>query len=188
MANIKISDLTTLAVGDIDIATDVLPIVDTSVSTTKKSTVQAIVDAGLKAPGDIGVTTPGAGTFTALSCTSVLSSSDVIGYASGAGGTVTQVTSITTGVTINKVCGTIVTYNSGATVTAFTDNVFTVTNNKVSAGDIIALCLASVGNAKVFYTVENVLVGSFDIRINVMSDSTTPSRTISFAVINNVTS
>lgn len=45
----KISALTLLAQADVVTTTDVLPIVDTSVTTTKKITVQAMVNAGLAA-------------------------------------------------------------------------------------------------------------------------------------------
>lgn len=190
MANIKISDLDPLAEGDIDPATDLLPIVDTSGGATKESTVQAIVNSAFKSPGAIGATAPAAGTFTTISCTALTSSSGVIGYSTGAGGTVTQGTSVSTGVTINKVCGSIVTFDhTTPNIPAFTSIIFTVTNNKVSAGDAVVLSLISVAVVtKVFYTVENVVDGAFDIRVNVMSDSPAPSVTIGFAVLNNATS
>ena len=157
---------------------------------TKKATVEAIVNAGLKAPGAVGGTTPGTGAFTTVTCTSLTSSSGVIGYTTGAGGTVTQGTSLFTGVTINKVCGSIVTFNhTTPNISAFTNVVFTVTNSTVSAGDIVILALISAASVtKVFYTVENVIDGAFNIRVNVMSDSTVPSVTLGFAVFNNATS
>ncbi len=47
MADKKISQYPSLAVGDIDAANDVLPIVDATGPTTKKVTVRALVDAGI---------------------------------------------------------------------------------------------------------------------------------------------
>ena len=52
MADQKISDLTSLAQADIDTSNDVVAIVDTSTTSTKKSTVSDIVLAGL--PQDLG--------------------------------------------------------------------------------------------------------------------------------------
>ena len=47
MADKKISQFPSLAVGDVDAANDVLPIVDATGPTTKKITVRALVDAGI---------------------------------------------------------------------------------------------------------------------------------------------
>ena len=64
----KISELTTLAQGDVVAASDYLPIVDVSESSAasrnKKILVDALVKAVLAAPGAIGGTTPAAGSFT----------------------------------------------------------------------------------------------------------------------------
>jgi hypothetical protein len=64
-----------------------------------------------------------------------------IGYFTGAGGTVTQVTSKSTGVTLNKACGAITMINeslaAGAGVT------FTVTNSAMAANDVVVLNLKS---------------------------------------------
>ena len=182
MSDVKISALTSLAVGDIDTSADIIPIVDTSAVVTKQSTVKAIVDAGLKAPGAVGGTTPAAITGTNVLATALL------GYTTGAGGTVTQNTSITNTVTINKACGRIITYNETTPVTAFTSTLFSVVNSTVSAGDIIVLALASAGSANVMYSVESVLDGGFNIRVNILNTAAVPAVTLSFAVINNVTS
>lgn len=64
-----------------------------------------------------------------------------IGYGTGAGGTVTQATSKTTGVTLNKVCGTITT--AADSLAATTAATFTVTNSAVAINDVIVVNLRS---------------------------------------------
>jgi hypothetical protein len=56
MADTKISALTTLVAGDIQHTSDVVAIVDTSVTTTKKATAQAVVNAVLAQNTDTTVT------------------------------------------------------------------------------------------------------------------------------------
>lgn len=67
-----------------------------------------------------------------------------LGYSPGAGGTVTQATSKTTGVTLDKVCGA-VTMNNAA-LAANATAVFTLTNSKIAADDDVRLWVKS-GNA-----------------------------------------
>src|SRR3990172_1902170 len=65
------------------------------------------------------------------------SSSAGIGYATGAGSTVTQITSRATGVTIDAICGAITT--DATSLAAGSEAVFTVTNSAVAIGDVIVL-------------------------------------------------
>ena len=160
MSDVKISALTSLAVVDIVTSTDVLPIVDTSAVETKKATVEAIVNAGLKAPGAVGGTTPAAITGTNVLATALL------GYTTGAGGTVTQNTSITNTVTINKACGRIITYNETAPVTAFTSTLFSVVNSLTGTifavndiSGIPSISVADTGTVQIAPYSGNVLVG-----------------------------
>jgi hypothetical protein len=69
----------------------------------------------------------------------ILSSSPTagIGYTTGAGGSVTQITSINTGVTINKITGIINTVSHA--VVSGTANSFTVTNSAFSATDSVVV-------------------------------------------------
>jgi hypothetical protein len=98
MADKKISALTSLAQGDVAASTDVLPIVDTSATETKKITASALVGAGMTAgvtnvdinSGAIDGTTIGAnsaaaGTFTTLTGTTKVVSPyvDAVGSAGG---------------------------------------------------------------------------------------------------------
>ena len=178
MANVKISDLTSLAEGDIVTSTDVVPIVDDSAGETKKSTSQAVVNAGLKAPGPIGGTTPNGGTFSY-----VLSNSGVIGYTTGAGGTVSQ-GSWAANVTLNKICGQIVIFNS--VVTSGT-HAFNVVNSVVGSGDVILLTQVAGYDADLTYTVGSVFSGGFSIIINSAAGTTTSGVVLSFAVFRIVT-
>jgi hypothetical protein len=87
-----------------------------------------------------------------------------IGYGSGKGGAVTQLTNRTTGVTLNAICGTITTNNTslGAELAAS----FVVTNNKVAIGDVVLLSQQS-GAIGVMTTVEVIATaaGSFTIAV-----------------------
>lgn len=68
-----------------------------------------------------------------------------VGYATGAGGTVTQLTNKSTSVILNKVCGTITMNNAGlATVTAVS---FTVNNTNIAATDVPQVAIKSGGTA-----------------------------------------
>jgi len=84
-----------------------------------------------------------------------------LGYRTGAGGTVVQATSKSTGVTLNKSSGQ-VTMNAAALAAAGIVS-FTVTNSQVAATDTISLNLQS-GNATAGtyrYWIDKVAAGSF---------------------------
>ena len=62
-----------------------------------------------------------------------------IGYGTGAGGTVTQLTSKSTAVTLDKVCGTILMHSANL---ASGDEVsFTLTNSTIAATDVVCVCV-----------------------------------------------
>lgn len=61
--------------------------------------------------------------------------SGAIGYGVGSGGSVTQITSKATGVTLNKMSGRIVTHNATLAAGAYVS--FTLTNSLISDGDIL---------------------------------------------------
>lgn len=178
MANVKISNLNSLAEGDIVTSTDVVPIVDASAGETKKSTSQAIVNAGLKAPGPIGGTTP-----NAVTATTVLSNSGVIGYTTGAGGTGSQ-SHWGADVVINKICGQIAIFNSVVTSGTYG---FNVVNSLVGSGDVILLTQVAGYDSDLTYTVGSVFSGGFRIIINSAAGTTTSGVVLSFAVFRIVT-
>jgi hypothetical protein len=92
----------------------------------------------------------------------VLFSGGVFGYTTGAGGTVTQATSRTTGVTLNKTSGQITT-NTTSLAAASTAK-FTVTNSTVTALDTIDVSIASgTTTDQTDVKVQGVRAGAFDI-------------------------
>lgn len=113
--------------------------------------------------------------------TSILSTGDTsgVGYAAGAGGVVTQLTSRTTGVTLNKVSGAI-TLVSAAGSAAYQS--FTVTNSAVAATDVIIVNQKS-GTDKYITLVTNVAAGSFQITFATTGGTTTEQPVFNFAVI-----
>jgi hypothetical protein len=111
-----------------------------------------------------------------------------LGYGTGSGGTVTQLTNKNTGVTINKTNGQIVT--ASGSITAGTPANFVVTNSTVAATDTIIVHRASGGTASA-YTIgcDSVAAGSFRVYIdNLTGSAINEVLTLSFSVIKAVTS
>jgi hypothetical protein len=110
-----------------------------------------------------------------------------LGYAgTGTGATVTQATNRATGVTINALCGNIVTNN--ASLAAEASAVFVVTNSKVAIDDVVVVCQRSGAVAlNTDVLVSAVAAGSFSITVvnnNVAAGTAeTGAIIINFAVI-----
>jgi hypothetical protein len=132
----KISDLTNLTGPNI-LGTDLLPIADLSVPETKNVTVSA-----LRKPA---------------------TATDLIGYAAGSGGAVTQITSASTGVTIDKPNGRITTV--ALTTAAGAEEVFTVSNSLASATTIPVVGTTYAGAGTISVTTKKSASGAFDIVI-----------------------
>lgn len=115
------------------------------------------------------------------------SGSDGIGYSTGAGGTVTQATSKSTGVTLNKICGSIT--MNGAALAAATAVTFIVTDSAVAAGDIPFVAHVSAGTSGAYLvTVAAVGAGSFSITVyNNSPGILSEAIVIGFAIIKGVT-
>ena len=96
---------------------------------------------------------------------------------------VTQATSKSTGVTINKLCGQITTSN--AALAAAAEVSFTVTNSAVAATDVIQICQKS-GTDKYIVMVTAVAAGSFQVTFATFSGTTTEQPVFNFAVIKGV--
>ena len=126
----------------------------------------------------------GAATGTSLTATGVIASTGTagVGYATGAGGTVTQGTSRTTGVTLNKTTGAITLFSAAGSATAAT---FTVTNSTVAATDVIILNQKS-GTDLYDLMVTAVAAGSFNITFRTTGGTTTETPVFNFAVIKGV--
>ena len=101
------------------------------------------------------------------------------GLGSGAGGAVTQITSRTTGVTLNNSTGAITLFSAAGSTTAAT---FTVTNSQVAVNDVITLNQQTGTNLYVLL-VTKVLAGSFNITLYTTGGTTTEAPIINFAVI-----
>lgn len=237
MATKKISQFDSLAQVDLDSAADVLPIVDTGSTQTKKVTAKALVGGsasdlvatwnnvattfnGIKldvtdtasaagsfllnllvggagrfqvtkagnvsAAGTLSVT--GASTLTGAVTFKGAARSDSatggIGYATGAGGTVTQATSKATGVTLDKVCGEIVMNN--ATLNRETAVSFTLTNSAIAATDVVVVNIKSGATVNAYNVgVTAVAAGSCRIQLHNLLGGTDLSEAVvlQFAVI-----
>jgi hypothetical protein len=107
-----------------------------------------------------------------------------LGYATGAGGAIAQITSRTTGVTISKVCGAITLVSAAGTATAQS---FTVTNTTVAANDTIVVNQQS-GTDLYEIFVTNVAAGSFRITYFTTGGTTTETPVFNFSVIKAVNS
>lgn len=111
------------------------------------------------------------------------------GYATGAGGSVTQLTSRTTGVTLSKPCGQITTHT--ASLAAGATAKFTVTNTLVAATDHVDVSIQSGTTTDATRVrVQSVAAGSFTIVVENGHASTaeTGAIVINFAVTKVVTS
>jgi hypothetical protein len=123
------------------------------------------------------ITSAGAATFS----NSVRSTSATagIGYATGAGGAVTQGTSRTTGVTLNTVCGAITLFTAAGSATWQS---FTVTNSAVAATDTIIVNQRS-GTDLYMMSVTAVGAGSFRISFATTGGTTSEAPVLNFSVI-----
>lgn len=112
--------------------------------------------------------------------------SDKAGYVTGEGGAVTQATSKSTGVTLDKKCGQI-TLNA-ASLAADTTVSFVLTNNTVASTDILVLNHVSAGTAGAYLL--NARAGSGSATIDVRNVTASPlseAIVIGFVVIKAVT-
>ena len=176
--------MATIAISALPVATsqagaDVLPIVQASTTTTKQLSITTLFTSPAIVTPAIGVATG-----TSLAVTGAVTSSGTagVGYATGAGGVVTQGTNRTTGVTINKTTGAITLFSAAGSATAAT---FTVTNSTVAATDVIILNQKS-GTDLYDLMVTAVAAGSFNITFRTTGGSTTETPVFNFAVIKGV--
>lgn len=123
-----------------------------------------------------GILTAGgvASTFVILST----SPSGGIGYSTGSGGAVTQLTDRSTGVTLNKVNGAITLVSAAGSATPVT---FTVTNSQVTSADTVIVSQKSGTDAYII-SVTNVSNGSFKITSYTTGGTTTESPVFNFAI------
>ena len=129
----------------------------------------------------VGATTPAAVTGTNVLATSTL------GYTTGSGGTVTQGTSKSTTVVLNKATGQITLH--GAALAANTPVTFTFTNSTIAANDILVFNHVSAGTIGAYNFNAIASSGSAVVTVrNITSGSLSEAAVVSFAVIKAVTS
>lgn len=107
---------------------------------------------------------------------------------SGTGGTVTQATNRTTGVTLNKLSGQITLFASTA-IAGHASNEFTLTNSFIDTTDVVHVCFASgLTGASYGVTVTAVGAGSCKIAVSNFSNTATAADTpvLNFVVIKGV--
>lgn len=118
-----------------------------------------------------------------------LAHTETPGYVSGSGGSVTQATSASTGVTLSTKCGKITTV--ALTTAAAAEEAFVVTNTKVSTTSVVAVSItgyAGAGTPLAF--VKTVSSGAFTLALTNLhaSDALNAAVSINFVVLEAPTS
>lgn len=118
--------------------------------------------------------------------TGAVTTTGSLGYRTGAGGTVTQATSKTTGVTLNKIAGQIT--MNGAALAAGAEVAFTLTNSTIAATDVVIVNVQSVGTAGAYLvSVGAVSAGSCSITVsNASAGSLSQAIVLNYVVIKGV--
>lgn len=122
-----------------------------------------------------------------------LRATQALGFGTGAGGTVTQATSRTTGVTLNAPTGEIVLV--AGTISGHEADEFTLTNSAIGANDVVFVCIKSgvaAATRKYYQTqVVSVAAGSCVISLGNLDNGAVPSTgtdspVLQFAVLKSV--
>jgi hypothetical protein len=129
------------------------------------------------------------GNVTALFTGAVQSSNsaNAIGYATGAGSTVTQLTSKSTGVTIDTPTGEITT--NAAALNSATNVSFTVTNSSIAGTDsvIVNLVSGTANNTSYWVWAGQIAAGSFQIGIrNITGGTLSEALVLRYSIIRGV--
>jgi len=121
-----------------------------------------------------------------IDSTGNLTATGSVGYPTGSGGAVTQITSKSTGVTLNTICGQITTHN--ASLGSSSEVSFTLTNSKIAATDVVVVCISSGATTNTYQLlVDAVAAGSCRIFLrNSSASSRSDALVINFAVIKSV--
>lgn len=151
--------------------------VNASTASSSSTTGALVVSGGLGVAKDI------------RSAQAILSSGATsgIGYATGAGGAVTQSTSKSTGVTLNAACGTIT--MNGAALASNTTVSFTLTNSAIAATDAIFILHESVGTIGGYIISATPASGSASVTVrNLTLGSLSEAIVLKFVIIKAVVS
>lgn len=132
----------------------------------------------------------GAATGTSLTATGALLSSGTagVGYSTGAGGTVTQITNKATNVTLNKITGQVTMHN--AALAAGAEVQFSILNSTVTAStDLVVMNHVSAGTFGAYSIQARTAIGGIVVSVrNVSAGSLSEAIVLSFAVIKAATS
>ena len=105
-----------------------------------------------------------------------------VGYETGAGGAVTQITSKSTGVTLSKLCGQITLHNAALAADAIVS--FVLTNTLIAAGDVLVLNHLSGGTPGAYVLNARSAAGSATIDVaNRTAGSLGEAVVIAYAVV-----
>ncbi|MGB8408715.1 MAG: hypothetical protein WCE58_02240, partial [Gallionella sp.] len=108
-----------------------------------------------------------------------------VGYKTGAGGTVTQLTNKSTGVTLNTPCGSVVMNNAALAANALVN--FLLTNSAIAATDTIAYSFGANTTGGAYSVSFFPSTGSTQVYVrNVSAGSLSESVVIYFSVIKSV--
>ena len=107
-----------------------------------------------------------------------------LGYGTGSGGIVTQATSRTTAVTLNKPTGQITMFTAAGSATPAG---FTVNNSLVALTDTVVLSIASGASNYYILMVGNIAAGSFNINFWTSGGTASDTLRINFAIIKGAT-
>jgi hypothetical protein len=186
------SSITTVGLGSADATITTKGAYNLVLRTNDATANQGIITINDGVNGDISISPDGTGQLLVLKnilgSTAIRSSGPTsgVGYATGAGGTVTQATSKATGVTLSKVCGQITT--AAEALAADTSVSFVVTNTAVAAGDVMALNHVSGGTVGGYTLNAACTAGSATITIrNVTAASLSEALVIGFVLVKAVT-
>jgi hypothetical protein len=166
--------------------------IDTNIGVTAANTISS-VNGNISTTGSGNIQTTSTGNIQTTSSGNIQTTSTgniqatgtgKIGYGTGSGGAVTQITDRTTGVTLDKTNGAITLVSAAGSATFAS---FTVTNSTVAATDTVIVNQKS-GTDRYMIHVTNVSAGTFDITFATTGDTTTEAPVFNFAVIKAVAS
>jgi len=130
------------------------------------------------------VNVTGTATYSTLNAVNSLATGS-IGFATiaGTGGTVTQLTSRNTGVTLDKPCGRIILFSS--VILSQASNTFTLTNSYIAASDLVLVNHESGQTLGAYTLATNPSAGSVDVTMRNVSGGTLTAGapTLQFVVI-----
>lgn len=115
----------------------------------------------------------------------LITSTGGLGYGTGSGGAVTQITSRTTSVTLNKTNGAVTLFTAAGVTGSWTT--FQVLNSTVAATDTVVVSVKTGATNTYIASVPSVSAGNFSITFISLAGTASDAPVINFAVIKAVT-